>query len=100
MLDSNEKLLDAFRRLILGDAISNTPPIDDGGDWEKQIMPPERFQYHQNLAFLQDSDAFINLKGKLSIRALSGQDALDLAAYLHGLDHSFAFHLTSCLQCT
>ena len=64
---SDESLLDALRRVILGGEVAPTPPIDDGGDWKVSVMPPERTQYHQNLSDLQTNDSFKALIGKVTV---------------------------------
>ena len=101
MLDSNEKLLDAIRRLILGAGVAITPPSDDGGDWEDKKIPDERIQYHQNLRDLQDAQLFKDLLGKVTIKALSGEPLLDATqsgtdafAYRYALLHLNPFVVT------
>ena len=83
---SLEKLLDALRRPLLGTSVSTTPSGDDGGDWEDNVMPQSRIDYHQNLKNLQDAEIFKTLAGKLTLSladaSLATQAKTDFGAFL------------------
>ncbi len=72
---SLERALDALRRAVLGPEVATTPVSDDGGDWEKSIMPQARIDYHRNLQALQESAAFKSLAAKVDVVALAGGGA-------------------------
>ncbi len=76
---SLERTLDALRRAVLGPNVAATPASDDGGDWEKSIMPQARIDYHQNLQALQDSAAYKSLAAKVDVVALAGGGASAIA---------------------
>lgn len=75
---SLEFLLDAARRAIQGSTIVPTVVSDDGGDWEKKVMPAGRISLHDNIGSLAASSDFSKLIGKVSIQPLSARG--DLAA--------------------